>query len=66
MFDPWNYIQILSIVLYLAGAAFDIFEDELSDLTKFLYVCTLIFTLINFLFLVRVFAELSFLVKMIF
>ena len=66
MVDPWNYIQMLSIILYLTGAAIDIFEHDVSDLTKFMYVCTLIFTLINFLFLVRVFAELSFLVKMIF
>ena len=63
--DMWNYIQVLGIVFYISAAVNDMIEEEVSDTTVHLYVCSLLFSLYNYLFLVRVFNKLSFLVKML-
>ena len=44
---------------------YDIATNEVNDVTKMLYVFSLLFCLYNYLFLVRVFDRLSFLVKML-
>jgi hypothetical protein len=63
--DPWNYIEVIGIIIFYTAATLDIRNDEVSDLTRMLFCTSLLMCLSKVVYLVRVFRNLNFLVTMI-
>lgn len=56
---------MIGIIVTFIANCMDVFEDEISDTCRILYVLSLLFALVKVLFLIRVSKKMSFLVMMI-
>ena len=63
--DPWNYLEVVGIVIFFTAASLDITNDVVSDETRMLFCTSLLLCLSKVVYLVRVFRNLNFLVTMI-
>lgn len=63
--DPWNYLEVVGIVIFFTAAVLDITNDVVSDATRMLFCTSLLLCLSKVVYLVRVFRNLNFLVTMI-
>lgn len=63
--DPWNYLEVVGILIFFSAAALDIANEVVSDITKMLFCTSLLLCLSKVVYLVRVFRNLNFLVTMI-
>ena len=63
--DPWNYLEVIGIVIFFTAAGLDITNDVVSDATKMLFCMSIMLCLSKVVYLVRVFKSLNFLVTMI-
>lgn len=61
----WNYFELLGICFFATATIMDMSQDKVTDLCRIIYCCSMIFTLVKMLFLIRIFKSLSFLTMMI-
>ena len=64
-FDEWNYLELGGCVLFFWAAYHDVTKDRITDDIRILFVLSVLFSLIKFVYLVRVFKALNSLVKML-
>jgi len=61
----WNYFELTGICSFAAATIMDLCSDTVSDSCRIIYCCSMLFTLVKMLFLIRIFKSLSFLTMMI-
>ena len=65
MYDLWNYFEVLGILIFWAAQITDQINEKVSNLCRMLYCLSMALSLIKILFLIRVFKEFTFLVKLL-